>query len=100
MKTICWNGELIIKAENEQDTYWLMEFCDRTPKDWDGYLEIDLGEVQPDGSITELGNTWIKQFHKDHKKRDGNFIYCETDFTSHTGTDAQVIGITINPWGF
>lgn len=100
MKTICWNGELIIKAENEQDTLWLMEFCDRALKEMDSYIEIDLGEIDDEGKITHLGNTWIKQFHKNHKRNDGNYVFCETNFDDHSGTEAQIIGITINSLGF
>ena len=96
MKTICWNNGLIIRAETEQDSYYLHNYIERLEhKDvLDGFMEIMVGKFGSDGKLESEGNFLLSEFDEANRKNGGAIFY-ETDFQEHSGENGMVVEITL-----
>ena len=95
MKTICWNHTLQIRAENDQDAWWLTGFVRDLPHRnmYGGIMDITIGEFDDDGKLMMWGDEPIEYF-----KDEGGYIFFETDSKDHSGQEGQVVELEIRGW--
>ena len=97
MKTICWNHTLEIRAENDQDAWWLTNFVRDLPHRnmYGGIMDITIGSFDDNNELTKYGDEPIDFF--DDKDKDG-YIFYETDSKDHSGQGGQVVELEIRGW--
>jgi len=97
MKVSCWADGLVIKAENEQDAFWLTNFISGLDnKDiLSGHVEINIGEFDCDNELKIFSDDFDL---RDFPKNNDGYIFVETDPEHKSGKEGQVVEITFRNW--